>query len=94
MAPKIKPEDIDDEYAPGVCYLHSGIKTWLQVGASLLTVLNGLVGYQVFYQVPNLKLEVSQRMDRLENRMSIAEKNISDLIAIRNADHPRAIPFR
>jgi hypothetical protein len=76
------------------CPAHSGTRTWITVGIGLLIFLNGLVGYQVFFQVPALKYDVTRRIDSTENRITAVERDLSNLKAVRNADHPSSTQVR
>jgi hypothetical protein len=76
------------------CPAHSGMKTWISVGIGLLVALNGLVGYQVFIQVPDIKFDITRRIDMLENKTVTIEKDIVDLKETRNADHPSSLKVR
>lgn len=76
------------------CPAHSGTQAWITVGIGLLVALNGLVGYQVFIQVPDIKYDITRRIDRLENKVTEAEQDVSNLKATRNADHPRSTQIR
>jgi hypothetical protein len=76
------------------CPAHSGTRTWITVGIGLLVFLNGLVGYQVFFQVPALKYDVTRRIDSTENRLAIVEKDLTNIKAVRNTDHPNSTPVR
>lgn len=77
-----------------VCQEHSGLKTWVQVGCALLSVLIGLFSYSTFVQVPDVRNIIDRASAANEKRFFAIERDITDLrltdsriINQRNLDH-------
>lgn len=58
----------------GICLEHSGMASKLNGGLALLTTILVLLGYQVFIQVPNLRLEMAEKIGRLDARATALER--------------------
>lgn len=50
------------------CDDHTGLVTWMKGIASLLTLSTGLLGYSVFWQAPNIRLEIAKEIARLDRQ--------------------------
>lgn len=66
----------DLEEHRGICLEHSGVASKLNGGLALLTVIMCLIGYQVFFQVPDLKYANGERLTKIEGKLEGLEKTI------------------
>jgi hypothetical protein len=56
-----------------LCREHSGMSTKLNGVLALLTTIAGLLGYQIFMQVPDMRLELTKNLMTLEARVKALE---------------------
>jgi hypothetical protein len=62
----------------GICLQHSGMAARLTGGLYLLGTILLMLGYQVFIQVPNLRLDLAKDIGKLEARVTALEKKNED----------------
>lgn len=74
---KTDPDELPEHR--GICLEHSGMASKLNGGLALLTTILVLLGYQVFIQVPNLRLEMAEKIGRLDARTTALEKKDEDI---------------
>ena len=67
-----------------VCASHSGLEVKLTGGLFLLLSIFGMLGYQTFFQVPQLKFDVNQEITVLKAKIIALEKNDTDLLSAVN----------
>lgn len=51
---------------PPHCDDHSGLLMWMKGIAALLTAASAMLAFSVFWQAPNIRLEIAKDISRLE----------------------------
>lgn len=50
------------------CNDHSGLMIWVQGGTALMALAVGLLSYSVFWQAPNIRIDIAREIARLDSR--------------------------
>lgn len=76
MTPKTPPQNCE---TPGHCDDHSGLMVWMKGVAGIMLVATGLLSYSVFWQAPNLRMEMVQIASRLDAKDSALDFRIQNI---------------
>lgn len=61
------------------CMEHSGLTTKLNGGLALLLGIFGMLGFQTFVQVPQLKYEVNQEITIMKGQIAVLQSDVQEL---------------
>lgn len=85
MTPKTNPNNCE----PGHCDDHSGLLVWMQAATGLCTLAVGLLTFSVFWQAPNIRMEVVREIARLDAkdaatdyRIQNVEKDVKNIMSL------------
>ena len=76
MTPKTLPQNCE---TPGHCDDHSGLLAWMKGIAIILSIATGLLSFSVFWQAPNLRLEMLQIASRLDAKDTALDYRIQTI---------------